>query len=399
MNFLGSFSHKSDKHHTCKAGFILALQYALYFGAMGAYLPYFNLYCYRIGFTGFEIGVISSVRTLVTAFFPIAWGWIADKKKLKGQIFIWCNIASSALWGLFLIYTDFTAMLIITVCYGIFYAPIISFIETFAMEILGPEKNHYGRFRVWGSLSFIGVVVVLGRVIDSFPLETILWVVLTLSVIMALLSPIMAKYSKENKSKDFKTGLKAILKPRVICFLSAAFLMLVSHGTYYGFLSIHMENLGYSRTFIGWAWAIASIAEICVMVISPRIFSIFTHETVLVFSFILAAVRWAIFGLVTSAGWIIFAQLFHAFSYGAFHVASILYMDDLIPDPAKTLGQAVNNAITYGFGIMAGFFLNGLFFDSWGAAPLFFASSAIAISAAILFAIPQIQKLIHAKNS
>ena len=80
----------------------------------------------------------------------------------------------------------------------------------------------------------------------------------------------------------------------------------------------------------------------------------------------------------TSAPQILFSQILHALTYGAFHVASILYMDKLTPDNAKTLGQAVNNAVTYGFGIMAGFLFNGYFFEIIGAPALFAVSALMA---------------------
>ena len=48
-------------------------QYVLYFGIMGMHLPYFNLYCYHLGFSGMEIGVLSALRSLAMVVFPIAW--------------------------------------------------------------------------------------------------------------------------------------------------------------------------------------------------------------------------------------------------------------------------------------------------------------------------------------
>ena len=60
-------------------------------------------------------------------------------------------------------------------------------------------------------------------------------------------------------------------------------------------------------------------------------------------------------------------------------------MDRLAPAEAKTLGQAVNNALTYGLGLMVGFFLNGLLFESLGCAALFLISSGVALVAGLLF--------------
>ena len=68
------------------------------------------------------------------------------------------------------------------------------------------------------------------------------------------------------KKKRLSPGAKSLLDRHVFVFLFCAFLMLVSHGAYYGFFSIHLETLGYSKTFIGVSWALASAAEILVMI-------------------------------------------------------------------------------------------------------------------------------------
>lgn len=365
--------------------FILSTQYFLYFGVLGLFLPYFNLYCYHLGFSGFEIGALSSARTLTTALFPMVWGALADRFQTRRPIYIFCNFASTALWSLYLLTTDFQAMLAITVFYGIFYAPIISFLESFSMDHLAHERTRYGRLRAWGSFSFILVVILTGRVIDILSVDVIVGLILAGSLSHAVLSLSLPASPPPGKTA-FRAGAKALGNRRVVVFLAAAFLMLVSHGTYYGFFSIHLENLGFSGSFIGIAWALASIAEIFVMINSERMLKRFTYDHILIFSFAVAVIRWIIMFYATHAALILFSQVLHAMTYGAFHVASILYMDHLTPKDAKTLGQAVNNAVTYGFGIMAGFLLNGCFFEILGAPLLFAASALVAGTGGLLMA-------------
>ena len=67
-------------------------------------------------------------------------------------------------------------------------------------------------------------------------------------------------------------------------------------------------------------------------------------------------------------------------------MASILYIDRLAPEASKTLGQAVNNALTYGLGLMVGFFLNGWLYEMLGSYPLFLLSAVIAAAAGVVFA-------------
>ncbi len=359
-------------------------QYFLYFGVLGIFLPFFNLYCYHLGFSGLRIGVLSAVRSVAMIVFPLIWGALADRLDARRPIYILCNFCSAIIWMLYLFTIDFWPMLAITIFYGMFFAPIISFLEAFTMDLLGREKKSYGRIRAWGSISFIAVVLVLGRVIDLYSVEIIVVLILAGSLILSIISTRIPAFQNVKK-KRLSGEAKSLLQRRVLVFLFCAFLMLVSHSAYYGFFSIHLENLGYGNTFIGLAWALASTAEILVMIRSDRIFSRFSIESVLIFSFMTAALRWLILFSARSAAAILLSQILHAATYGAFHIGSILYIDRLAPEKAKTLGQAVNNAVSYGLGLMVGFFFNGYLYEITGSFTLFIISCQIALFGGLFF--------------
>jgi len=363
---------------------VIGSQYFLYFGVLGIFLPFFNLYCYHLGFSGLRIGILSAVRSGALVVFPLIWGALADRLEARRPIYILCNFCSTIIWMLYLFTTDFWPMLAITFGYGLFYAPIISFLEAFTMDLLGKEKTSYGRIRVWGSISFIAVVLALGKIIDLYSVEIIVVLIWVGSLMLSIISTRIPGFQIVTK-KRLSGGAKSLLQRRVLVFLFCAFLMLVSHSAYYGFFSIHLENLGYGNTFIGLAWALASTAEILVMIRSDRIFSRFSIESVLIFSFMTAALRWLILFLAHRPALILLSQILHAATYGTFHIGSILYIDRLAPDKAKTLGQAVNNAISYGLGLMVGFFFNGYLYETTGSFTLFIISCQIALFAGLFF--------------
>lgn len=363
----------------------VASQYFLYFGIMGLYLPYFNLYCYHLGFSGLHIGALAALRSVTMVIFPMVWGVLADRTRGRRPIYILCNTISAAVWALFLLTEDFATMALITVAYGIFYAPVISFLEAITMEALGREKKSYGRIRLWGSVSFISVVLAFGKLIEVFSVRLIILSILIGSLLLALMSATVPRDHRPPPSLTIQ-GAKALVHRRSLVFLGCGFLMLASHGAYYGFFSIHLDALGYSSTFIGLSWALASCTEILAMLYSEAIFNRFPLERVLLASFAAAALRWLILGVASTPAVILLSQFLHALTYGTFHMASILYMDRLSPTDAKNLGQAVNNALTYGLGLMAGFFVNGALYGRMGTFGLFQASTLIALAGGAVFA-------------
>ena len=361
----------------------IRIQYFLYFGAMGVFLPYFNLYCLKIGFTGFQIGSLSAVRAAVLILFSILWGILADRKDIRRPIYILCSIVSTALWALFLFTTDFRFMLVITIVYGAFYAPIISFLEAFAMDVLGKTKHRYGRTRAWGSIAFITVVIVLGKMIDRYDVGIVIALVLVFSTAQAVAATTMPRISSRRPAHPHDAV--RLFSGHTVVFLLCAFLMLVSHGAYYGFFSIHLAQLGHGGSFIGICWALASTAEVVVMINSGKLFTRFSFKQVLAVSFAVAAMRWGILYASQSAMVILASQLLHAITYGAFHMAGILYMDQLAPAADKTLGQALNNAVTYGLGLTVGFFVSGVLYETGNNAPLFLFSAGTAAVGGLLF--------------
>ena len=365
----------------------LSLQYFLYFGVMGVFLPYFNLYCYHLGFSGFEIGALSAVRTLSMVFFSLFWGFISDRYAIRKPVYIFCNLAACAAWALYFLTTEFGPMFFITILYSVFYGPIIAFLEAFTMDSLGQsggDKRRYGSIRVWGSLNFILVVVILGRVMDVLPINTILILILGGSILQLLFSIFVPEKARPSLTSSFFSHMGHFLNRKTLIFLTCSFLMLASHGTYYGFFSIHLETLGYDRSFIGLAWGLASLAEIAVMLRSDLIFSRFSIRSVLIFSFVIAAIRWLILFFFVSPGMILFAQTLHALTYGAFHIGCVLYIDELSSDETKTIGQVTNNAVSYGLGMMAGFIFNGMFYESAGPF-LYLASCGISLLGGLIF--------------
>lgn len=364
---------------------IISLQYAIYFGALGVFLPYFNLYCYHLGFNGVQIGALSSMRSVVLVVFSLAWGAVADRFHIRKQLYILCNIVSTFIWTFYFFADTFWSMFLVTACYGIFYAPIIAFLEAFSMDLLGGGKSGYGRLRVWGSVAFIAVVTTVGWVIGWLPTRSILVFIFAGGVLLSLVGLKMPDAADSTSKTPLWRSMKSFVNQRVLVFLFCAFLMLAGHGAYYGFFSIYLESLGFGSSFIGLAWALAIIAEIAVMINSKRIFRYMSLENALAATFIIAVIRWGLLGILKAWYAILILQALHAGTYAMFHMASILYMDRLSPKGAKTIGQAINNAMTYGLGLMTGFFISGFLYERMDASFTFMASAVLALLGGTVF--------------
>jgi PPP family 3-phenylpropionic acid transporter len=350
---------------------------------MGIMLPYFNLYCYHIHLSGFEIGIIGATRSLIMIVFGLMWSVLADHYQNRRFLYLICQFANACACVFLLQANTFAGILCVIIVASIFYAPLISFMEAFTMDLIGNDKNAYGSIRLWGSILFIIMVLFTGVLLDYFSYYIIIKMIAVGSFIQAIVSLTIPKTTIKTSQKK-NMFLSVFKQSHVIIYLMSAFTMLLVHGTYYSFSSIHLEQMGATSNEIAMYWALGSIAEIIVMLNSRRIFNHYSVESVLVFSFGIAGIRWLFMFYTTSVLFAIMTQVLHAITYGAFHIAGILYMDRCMPDETKTIGQAVNTAVSYGLGMMTGSFINGYLFEWVGTYHAFLFSAIISFVAGVL---------------
>ncbi len=363
---------------------LLKCQYFLYFSILGIFLPYFSLYLYHLGFSEARIGVILSARSLTTVVFSLIWAVLADRLKSRRPIFRLCACAAAVFWAGFLDVTGFLPILLLTVCHGIFHGPIISFTEAYAMDLLGPDRSAYGRVRVWGTVSFILVVTAAGQLCERSGIKIIVPVILGLSMAQAVLSFRFPPIPVRRKLR--LSGAGPLFGNReTVLFLAGGFFMLAGHGAYYGFFSIHLEELGCSPGFMAVSWVAAVSVEIIIMLHSRWITHRFRLEILLIFSCVMAVVRWLLLAFFTGIHMILASQLLHAFTYGSFHIAGILWISRRMPAEAGTLGQAVNNSLSYGLGMMAGSCISGRVLEDAGSRAMFLISAGMAAAAVLSF--------------
>ena len=90
----------------------ISLQYFIYFAVLGVFLPYFNLYCHHLGFSGIQIGALSSMRSILLVIFAILWSGIADRYQIRKSIFIACSCAGTIVWTFYFFHDKFLMILI-----------------------------------------------------------------------------------------------------------------------------------------------------------------------------------------------------------------------------------------------------------------------------------------------
>lgn len=350
-------------------------------------LPYWGLYLESLGFKPAQIGELMALIMATKIISPNVWGWIADHTgKPMAIVRLGSLAAAVAFSGTLITVTDgfghsFLWLAVVMTVFSFFWNASLPQFEATTFSHLGDQTHRYSSIRLWGSIGFILAVTMLGFIFEAVGIGALPAILLTLMVgiwLMSLLVP-----ERESAVVSSHLHLRDVLRrPEVIALLVVCFLMQASHGPYYTFYSIYLEDHGYSRTLIGWLWALGVIAEVLVFMFMHRLVPRFGLRNIFLASLLCAALRWALIGLyVDSLPIMIFAQTLHAASFGIYHAVSIQLIHQYFTGRNQGRGQALYSSLSFGAGGAVGSLYSGYMWSSAGPFATYFLAAIIAVAA------------------
>jgi PPP family 3-phenylpropionic acid transporter len=362
--------------------------YFFYFAFVGAMAPYWGLYLRSLEFNAWQIGVLMSLLQVMRIFAPNVWGHIADHTgKRVAIVQVAALVCLLAFIGVFWT-TSFWSLFLVMSLISFFWSASLPLVEATTLSHLKDRTERYGRIRLWGSVGFILVVVGLGAALDHFPVTLVLWVVFGLLIGIVLTTRVMPEAEMVRHDHDHIPLGRVMRRPEVAALIAAAMLMAAAHGPYYTFFTIHLVEAGYSKTLAGWLWALGVVCEIGVFLVMPRVFARVRPETILLFTLLAAALRFVLIGwLVDNLPVLLFAQLLHALTFGAYHASAMALVHRYFVGKNQARGQALYNSLAFGVGGTLGSLYAGGAWDSLGSAETFTLASGFALVAAFIFAL------------
>ena len=337
--------------------------YFFHFAFIGAFAPYWGLYLHSLSFDAFQIGVLMSLLHVMRIFAPAAWGWLADHTGRRMLIVQLAAITGLVSYCVFF-GESFCWLFIIMALMSFFWSASLPLIEATTLSHLGESTARYGSIRSWGSLGFICAVIGIGYLLDTTEIVSLLWWVLGFKLGIVIFSWRIPEAEITSHSTD-SLSVKQILKqPGVLPFFVACLLMAFAHGPYYTFYSIYLVEYGYSKGTIGWLWAVGVICEIGIFFLIPRLMNWLSLKQVLAFSFCCAVIRFLMIGWgVEWPAIVLFAQILHAATYGAHHVAAMMVIHHFFRGRHQAKGQTFYTSFTFGIGGALGGIFSGY---AWG---------------------------------
>ncbi len=339
----------------------LSAFYLFYFAALGALWPYWGLYLKSVGFDEGEIAELIAIIMATKVVAPYVWGWIADHSGRRMVIVRLASLLAALCFAGIYVSHTFWWMALVLVVYSFFWNAALPQFEATTMTHLGQDTHRYSAIRLWGSVGFIVAVTALGPVLEAWGMGRLPIIYLLLLGGIWVMSMLVREPAAVMSRGDSSSISSVLRRPAVIALFVVCFLLQASHGPYYAFYSIYLEEHGYSYGEIGWLWALGVIAEIGVFLVMHRLLPRFGTRQLMLWTLALTALRWLLIAwFVESVSVVVFAQLLHAASFGVYHAVAITLIHRYFAGKHQGRGQALYSSISFGAGGAVGSYLSGL---------------------------------------
>ena len=363
----------------------LSFFYFLYFALLGCIAPFWGLFLQAREFSAEDIGFLMAAFAAIRILAPNLWAHAAGYFSSPLVMVRWAGVLTALCFAGVWWANSLSSMLLVMLAYGFFWAAMLPQYETITMQALNNRIDDYSKIRLWGSVGFIVAVVALGWLFDVLSvnyLPAVMLVIMLLITANGFFLSASATLREEKKGQNFIS--QALQKP-VIVFISITVLLQISHGAYYTFFSIYLEQLGYSKSAIGLLWSLGVFSEVILFWQFHRLLHLLSWRGWVMISLILTAVRWLLISQqADQLILLLVAQVLHAFSFGAMHAVSMRYIQHYFSRANQAQGQALYSSIGFGLGGAIGAWGCGIFWNKLGGDQVFALSAVIAVMAFLI---------------
>jgi len=373
------FSPYQSKDH-----FIAKSLYFLIFAAIGLFNSYLILYYRSIGFSGLQIGLITSLASLVSAFSSTLMGILQDRYGKTRFLFAVACVGCIILAPIISITNKFLITLPIITTYALFASPILALIDSNTIRVLGPRPDRYGVYRLWGTLGFIVTNPLAGYLYQRYGLNTMFYAY-PVSMLIFLLACLLLPDQPSRKGLPMFKGMgNMIRQPIWLLFALSAFLAWFAGMGGLSFVSVAIKDMGGTSMLVGLASTMAAISEIPLMMSSIMILHRFDARKMIAFSFLAYAVRLFLYSIMTSPTWVPWINILQSVSYVLFNIGTVSYANQLAPDELKATSQGMLYTVLNLANLSSGLTC-GILYDQAGRASLFLILSCVAFLALVIF--------------
>ncbi len=340
-----------------------------YFASIAVYIIFMPKVLNDLGYSPTQIGVVFAILPLIRFLTPF---FFLKKFKLNQKLFITASILNIIGVGSFFFTMEYFYLFMISnIFFGIGMSLTLPYIETISLAKL---KENYGKSRLYGSIGFMLITLVLAK----FLTPTLGIIYLLISVIIVSIFGFLVSKAEDKIEKKEESHEKFSMLTHWQLWVSM-FLMQVAFGSFYNFFTIYATDRSIDLEMVSYLWAFGIICEIIMLNYQAPLLKKFSLLSIIKFTIIITTLRWfLVFMFPTSLPIYFISQSLHAFSFALYHTATLSYIYSLYKN--KQLANQFFYGFSYGLGGFIGALLAGQLYGDY----LFLSSAIITFIAWVI---------------
>ena len=366
--------------------FKMFLIYVLFYAGQAMYNVYLNLFLNQNGFSNTQLGLLSSVSTVVLVLIQPLWGVLSDKSKSKNQI-VGMLLLISAIVGL-AFYASKTALWL-SLCvllFNVFFNPAVTLQDNYTLEMLEGGRWDFGQLRLGGTLGYAACAALIGFVVET-NYGQIFWMMGIFFIITGVLYFTLPRVSGHREKKQ-KVKYSLLLKDRrLVCMFVFNIVYTLGTAFFYQFYSIHYSNeLGASSVMVGLLSTFGALSEIPFFWFAGRLQKRFGTKALMLFAGASAAARWLLLSMLTNTSVILVVNMLSGCGFVGFSYSLIRYINDNVPKSMRATAQSLNGILGTFFSRIIFTPISGILADHFSVSTVLLGNGLLMVAAVLLFA-------------
>jgi MFS transporter, PPP family, 3-phenylpropionic acid transporter len=372
-------------------GVFICVLYFVIWLAIGTFWPYVYVY-YRgsLGLTGTQIGLVVMASSGVGMLSASAWGMVNDRVGRVRVLLAVASLGAVLVCQVLARMHTFAGVLLTTGCFSFFTSPIMPLLDSTTLKMLGPQRERYGFYRLWGTVGFIIGVTVFGLLMKQTGIH-IIFTGYSLGVLLFGLIVLRLPDQRVETGRMTLAGLGQMLaRPSWRYFAGSVFLLWFSVMGAFAFIGIIIKEMGGTDQMVGLNSTVAAISEIPLLFYSAWMLKRFGPVSLLSFAMGVYAARMFLYAFTPGVEWFPRLAVLQGPSYDPFLVGSVAYAHELAPAEYKATSQGLLVSTMSLANLTAGL-AGGWLFDNVGKTAMYLVFGVGCLLALAVFGVGQIR--------
>lgn len=339
-----------------------AILYFFLYCPLGIISPLIGQYLSSIGFSGTQVGLITSMGTGVAIFATLIWGRIYANSHKKRIVLVIMCLASATLG---VVSTTTTVFLLYAALYSMLYffqGPLHGLADAFVIS----KSENFSAIRALGAAGYAVAVFVAGRYAESNGLKGIFYMYAIAFVITSIFI-FMESEPPFHKDEEKKVSISEVFKnKKFVKLLICSFFLMgtnITNSTYFGYL---FREQGGDVAGIGLAFLLMAGSEAPFMALTPVMSKKIGSEKLLLIGMALTAIRFGFYATGPSYTLLLGTFFLQGITNGIILVELVKAFGNVVEERLSSMSISIYYAIGNSMSVIFCNMIGGMVLDSHG---------------------------------